>query len=99
MFLPGGTVRDAVRMCETIRQDVAALRFPEMDPDVQITCSFGAGEWRTGETVDDSLKRADVALYAAKSGGRNRVIAATGDSQVNSVIVSGLVSGLRRLSQ
>jgi two-component system, cell cycle response regulator len=99
MFLPGGTVRDAVRMCETIRADVAALKFPEIDPDLQVTCSFGAGEWRTGETVDDSLKRADIALYAAKSGGRNRVVAATGDSQINSMVMSGLSSGLRRIGQ
>jgi len=39
----------------------------------QITASFGGAEYRLGESFDDWLKRVDLALYAAKAGGRNRV--------------------------
>ena len=35
--------------------------------------SFGVAEGRPGEMVEDVFARADVALYAAKRGGRNRV--------------------------
>ena len=39
-----------------------------------ITMSFGVTEYRSGEEVDDLLKRVDDALYEAKEGGRNMVV-------------------------
>lgn len=39
-----------------------------------VTCSFGAAQFKEGDTVDTFLKRTDDALYEAKQGGRNRVI-------------------------
>ena len=55
---------DAVR-----RSDAAA-------PTVNVTVSVGVSSIRRGaDTVGDLMKRADIALYEAKSGGRNRVVA------------------------
>jgi len=64
----------AVEVAERLRRAVAALQFETARGPMTLTCSFGVGAWERGDTIDDVLKRADVALYAAKSGGRNRVV-------------------------
>ncbi len=39
-----------------------------------VTLSAGVAEYQAGESVEDTLRRADRALYEAKATGRNRVI-------------------------
>lgn len=41
-----------------------------------VTISLGVAEHTSGQSVDQLLKNADVALYAAKTGGRNRTVSA-----------------------
>ena len=57
---------------------MAELTFDTERGKLSLTCSFGVSEWEQGENIDQLLKRADAALYEAKAGGRNRVIAARG---------------------
>jgi diguanylate cyclase (GGDEF)-like protein/PAS domain S-box-containing protein len=66
VILPSCEPADALEIVERLR---AAT------PDGQ-TCSAGLAQWRTGESVDDLLGRADTALYAAKDAGRDRLVAA-----------------------
>jgi len=40
------------------------------------TCSAGIAEWTEGETEQDLVKRADLALYSAKDNGRDLTVAA-----------------------
>jgi two-component system, cell cycle response regulator len=53
---------------------VQALHIPGSKGPIQLTCSFGVSSWGEGDSVEALIKRADVALYAAKSGGRNQVV-------------------------
>ncbi|MFC6047917.1 diguanylate cyclase domain-containing protein, partial [Methylobacterium hispanicum] len=46
---------------------------------VRLTCSFGVSTWTEGDSVEALVKRADIALYEAKAGGRDRVVSAATD--------------------
>jgi two-component system cell cycle response regulator len=76
LLLEGRLLADAVAIAERLRANLADMRLAADDRTVMLTCSFGVSEWQPGDTIDLILKRADVALYAAKTGGRNRVVAA-----------------------
>lgn len=58
------------RVCEAIR----SLRFAGLPDDFRITVSIGVAEAFPDESTDDTLSRADRALYEAKENGRNRVV-------------------------
>ena len=79
MLLPDRDIARSREIAERLRAETMALRIPiEGGKTVTLTSSFGISQWLPGESVDDMLRRADMALYAAKAAGRNRVIA-TGD--------------------
>ena len=72
--LPGIDAAQATPIAERIRERFraqAALAFPELQP----TVSIGVVQLRPGDDANGLVQRADEALYAAKSGGRNRVVA------------------------
>src|SRR5262249_22891675 len=73
LLLPGRRRAAAGPVAERLRQGLAALQFMTRSRMLTLTCSFGVSEWAPGDTIDELLARADVALYAAKTGGRNRV--------------------------
>ena len=64
VVLPDCEPLDAVDIVERLR---AAT------PNEQ-TCSAGLAVWRSGETVDELVGRADEALYRAKEAGRDRLV-------------------------
>lgn len=63
---------EASQLAELIRRTVEDSILLE---DEKITCSIGVSQWRnTGTNNGNFLKRSDLALYAAKNRGRNKVI-------------------------
>jgi diguanylate cyclase (GGDEF)-like protein len=74
VFLPHTDNSGALRVANKIRQEIARLR-TSFAPDETVTASFGIASMLPGsEGVDRLLQDADVALYKAKSDGRNACV-------------------------
>jgi diguanylate cyclase (GGDEF)-like protein len=77
ILLPDAAQADAV--ANRIVQLFAAAPIVTADGHVPVTISVGAAVRNTAaELLNDALRRADIALYAAKMGGRNRAMMADG---------------------
>jgi diguanylate cyclase (GGDEF)-like protein len=84
VILPVTDATGAAAFAERVRARIASARFivsPAGGPDVvlTVTASFGvAAIPEDADSESELLRSADVALYAAKRGGRNRVATADG---------------------
>ena len=72
VMLPTANLGNSAALAERIRTDIARMDFDGLN----VTISIGAAEYCRGESMEDLMRRADQALYAAKQGGRNRVAVA-----------------------
>ena len=78
VIMPGASLEAAERTAERIRLHVsgAPIRVAGGSEVLSVTISIGVAATKgPGDTPEALLKRADQALYEAKSSGRNRVIA------------------------
>lgn len=66
------TLDEAVALAEKMRSSIEETSMPHSR---NITCSVGVTEVKEGDKFKDAFGRMDKALYEAKSGGRNRVVA------------------------
>ncbi len=73
ILIPGANLMTGRLYAETARSAMASHQKPFSGPDHAMTASFGVAALRPGDSLSDLLRRADVALYQAKSEGRNRV--------------------------
>lgn len=77
LLLPGTTLDVAMQIAERLRTQIAGQELVIDGNKVKVTASFGVACF-PGEginNINDLLKAADRALYEAKYGGRNRVVA------------------------
>jgi diguanylate cyclase (GGDEF)-like protein len=73
-LLEVNTATEAHTAAERLRQAIESASLKLNNAELKITASIGVGVIAAEDRVlDDLLRRADQALYAAKSGGRNRV--------------------------
>ena len=75
LMLPNTVPANARTVLERMRARVAALE-PCDGAAERVSFSAGLSVWRPDEPIDETVNRADKALYAAKAAGRNRVIEA-----------------------
>lgn len=70
-------VDDALRVCDRLRERVASMHVPlEGGKTIRFTVSAGVTAIEAGMDETAILRAADVALYRAKSAGRNRLMLA-----------------------
>lgn len=72
-------IEEALEASERLRVGIERHAFPDEDiqPGGELTVSAGVAAYPTdGRTSEEVIRRADEALYAAKRGGKNRVLAA-----------------------
>ncbi len=79
--LPGANIPRSRSVAERMRKKVeeAEIMLPDRPQSIQITASFGTASFTPEfkEDLDLLIKKADDALYRAKSEGRNRVCVAS----------------------
>lgn len=72
MLMPETTLESASSAATRLKHFVQT----EKNGDILagVTLSIGVAEYATGDSLEHLLKRADIGLYQAKEGGRNRVV-------------------------
>ena len=75
VMLPETGSEQGLRVAETLRQSIAtsAIAFEGIDHPISIT--LGVATYSNDGTFEQTLQRADAALYKGKQQGRNRVVA------------------------
>lgn len=75
-LLPETDLDGARRAAERLRKAIAESPFETSAGPIDCSASIGVAQHRPGESVNQTIARADEALYSAKHNGRNRVAAA-----------------------
>ncbi|HUG21063.1 GGDEF domain-containing protein [Piscinibacter sp.] len=76
MVFPSTRQADVGALFERLRKVLRDTPVPGMRADQRLSCSMGSAELQPGASVKETLRRADEALYRAKSSGRDRLVLA-----------------------
>ncbi|MEQ1538154.1 MAG: GGDEF domain-containing protein [Sphingorhabdus sp.] len=61
-------------LANTLRVAISGLRLTNFPENFRVTASIGIANVMADGSIEDACRKADVALYAAKGSGRNRVV-------------------------
>jgi diguanylate cyclase (GGDEF)-like protein len=74
VLFPDTTLEEARQSADRLRSHLRDQRMRVDDQDVAVTLSLGLASYETGDVLFDQVaRRADIALYVAKTQGRDRV--------------------------
>jgi diguanylate cyclase (GGDEF)-like protein len=73
VLLNGVPLAKAVKIAEELHAHLSDVTLDTPDWTINVSCSLGVAEFHAGDSIDDLMKRADLALYRAKQEGHDRV--------------------------
>lgn len=65
---------EGLTIAEKLRQNIESQTICCSEATMTFTASFGIAKWTDNDTLDELIKRADIALYQAKEAGRNKIV-------------------------
>jgi diguanylate cyclase (GGDEF)-like protein len=80
VLLPGATVEQACAVLERVRCSVSQADLDDIVPGLRVGFSAGIASLGGGSSLEESLERADQAMYCAKTLGRGRTEVESGAS-------------------
>lgn len=73
VLFPATGLAEAANVAERMRQDIARTNFRLDGNVVRMTVSGGLAEYAPGKSIEETVQKADNALYQAKRSGRNSI--------------------------
>ena len=89
LLFAGTNQHDAIRGAERLAVGLADMHVTWVEPRYRITASVGIAEYHEGDTIQQTIDRADRALYDAKRTGRNKIVVAGFDQDSQSLAKGG----------
>lgn len=78
VLMPGTEILQAQLTADRLRESIASTPLNLQDGrELTVTVSGGIAQWQPGTALHDLIRSADQALYKAKDGGRNQIVAST----------------------
>lgn len=77
LALIGASESDAARLADGLREDLESEKITFGRKHISVTTSVGVADIGKARDLNEVVKRADRALYAAKHAGRNQVVRAS----------------------
>ncbi|WP_168769482.1 GGDEF domain-containing protein [Yoonia sediminilitoris] len=78
IFLSGRSEAEGLEVAERMRKKIAEQAIEYRGEMLSVTVSIGAAQKKVTEDIEQSIQRADAALYHAKESGRNMVVMSAG---------------------
>ena len=76
ILLPETDLEGGLVVAEGLRSSIADNSVDLGERTIHLTLSLGVAAYHSGQTIEQCIKAADLALYQAKLQGRNRVVVA-----------------------
>ncbi|MBT4163175.1 MAG: GGDEF domain-containing protein, partial [Gammaproteobacteria bacterium] len=76
LVLSGTNETDAVTVARRLAEGLRDMHVSRIEPRYRISASIGIAEYRSSESIQQLLDRADRAMYDSKRNGRNRIVVA-----------------------